>query len=254
MIDSLEDFVRRYAAVSFRSRFEAGDIYCPTCGGPRRVRVTVHFAGQPELSNLREPKLLAKDVAPLAAEFTCVQCKTRFDAFIFVGPEGAELAVFPSVRGGLTTPNTPPGVAYYLDQARRAQSAGANSAAVAMFRAALEHLLFQQGFTDKMLGPKISALKTQREDGTAPRWAMDLDDAFLEVIGKLGNAAIHPGDGDVEKQNVLDGRLIQLLTVTFSELLIDVYELERQTAARLNELQGVLESFTQDAPEESDAS
>jgi hypothetical protein len=131
---------------------------------------------------------------------TCVQCDTNFTAVIYDGPDGRSLALLPSTYGGLTTPHTPPGVAYYLDQAQRSQSTGANSAAVAMFRGALEHLLFEQGFTKGTCGTKLIDLEKAVAAGTAPKWANELDGEFLQVMKKLGDGPIHPGDGDVGKQ------------------------------------------------------
>jgi hypothetical protein len=72
----------------------------------------------------------------------------------------------PQVHGGLATPHTPKLDAYYLAQAKRAQSVGANSAVVAMYRSALEHLLYEQGYEDRMVGPKITALLRDIEAGT----------------------------------------------------------------------------------------
>ena len=43
----------------------------------------------------------------------------EFTLVIYVGDTGPRLAIFPSVEGGLSTPNTPNGVRYYLDQAAR---------------------------------------------------------------------------------------------------------------------------------------
>jgi hypothetical protein len=79
-------------------------------------------------------------------------------ALVYNGPQGPALAVLPDHDGGPSTPHTPKGVAYYLDQAHRATSVGANSAAIAMFRAALEFTLYGPGFTARMLGPKIAEL------------------------------------------------------------------------------------------------
>jgi hypothetical protein len=42
----------------------------------------------------------------------CLQCHTDFTAVLFQGADGFEVAIFPSVHGGLTTQHTPPGVAY----------------------------------------------------------------------------------------------------------------------------------------------
>ena len=54
-----------------------------------------------------------------------------FTVLSFQGPEGFELAAFPSVREGLSLPHTPDGFAYYLDQAAMAETVNANSAAAA---------------------------------------------------------------------------------------------------------------------------
>jgi hypothetical protein len=132
--------------------------------------------------------------------------------------------LFTQSLGGLTTPHTPEGVAYYLDQAFRAQSVAAHSAAVAMYRAALEQLLFEQGFQRGMLREKIAALEKAVEAGTAPRWANDLDAEYLKVMKDLGNIAIHPNDGDIGRQGALDHDLIAHIMATFSELLASVYE------------------------------
>ena len=97
--------------------------------------------------------------APMLVTMTCVQCDTLFTGLVYVGPDGKNLAVLPSTYGGLTTPHTPTGVAYYLDQAQRSRSVGANSAAVTMFRAAFDHLLFEQGFQKGMCGQKLAELE-----------------------------------------------------------------------------------------------
>ncbi len=62
------------------------------------------------------------------------------------GERGALLALFPHVGGGIATPNTPPKVSYFLDQAYKAEGGSAITAAVVMYRAALEQILKNQGF------------------------------------------------------------------------------------------------------------
>jgi hypothetical protein len=61
-------------------------------------------------------------------------------------------------------------------------------------------LLFEQGYTEGMLNKKIEALMT---DTKPPEWRGRIDSAYLSVIKDLGNAAIHPNDGDIEKQKAL---------------------------------------------------
>ena len=188
---------------------------------------------------------IAQQLTPMGFTLTCVQCNTVFTALLFRGPDRYELAIFPTVRGGLSTPHTPPNVAYYLDQAQRSESAGAFSAAMAMYRAALEHLLHEQHFTVRMLGPKIAALEAaiNGDQGAVapPRWARDLDPRFLNIMNRLANAAIHPAvDGDVSGQAILDSQLLQQVKITFAEMLLLVYERDHETKERLAALEAAL--------------
>jgi hypothetical protein len=262
VLDNLVDFLdaceQNRPRIDKLGRFVAGDLYCPVCGGPRRVRIEIlhpRNVGGDHARTLAEPReeeaqQLARHFSPGLFVLTCLQCSTTSTAVMFVGPHGFELAIFPAVAGGVATANTPRGVAYYLDQAQRAQNVGANSAAVAMYRSALEHLLYEQGFEMRMLGPKIGALEQGIQDGSAPRWARDLNPAYLTAIKKLGDAAIHPGEGDVGRQASLDSSLLRQLRITFSELLQVVYEREHEEAERLAALRQAL-SEVEGVPESS---
>ncbi len=178
-----------------------------------------------------------EQLTPSLFEFSCVRCETKFTVVLYRGPDGPALAVLPSCRGGLTTPHTPPGVAFYLDQAHKSESVGAYSAAVAMFRGALEHLLFEQGYKTGMLNAKLAKLEADIRSGSAPKWALELDIAFLQVLKDLGNGSIHPNDGDVRKQAALDGGLLLRVKEVFLYLLFLVYEAPHQKAAALAALQ-----------------
>ncbi|NTX07071.1 DUF4145 domain-containing protein [Myxococcus sp. CA040A] len=123
-------------------------------------------------------------------------------------------------------------MAYYLDQAARAQSVGAFSAALVMYRSALEHLLHHLGFTTGMLGQKIEDLKKKREGADAPRWIRDLDLEDLSVLGRLGNGAVHTNGGDVTKQDAIDHALVVAVMLTFSHILDDAIERAKRDADR----------------------
>ena len=112
-----------------------------------------------------------------------------------------------------------------------------------MYRAAAEHLLFEQGYTVRMLGPKIAALEADRASGKGPAWIHDLDPAYLRVLNELGNAVIHPGDGDISKQAAIDAQLIRSVEATMLELLDTVYELPQKRQSRLSGLQSVAKGF-----------
>jgi hypothetical protein len=234
------------------SSFAAGDLYCPGCGDLRRMTIrplsplrSTYTMGLNLADKSREG--IASQLAPAVLSLACLQDGTRFTAVLFKGPEDYELAIFAMVRGGLSTPHTPTPVAYYLDQAQRAQSAAANSAALAMYRAALEAILYEQGYTMKMLGPKLGALEMAIKESTAPKWAIDLNTEFLSVINGLAIEAIHPGETDVQKQEILDRELLIQLEVTMTELLRIVYENEHETNARLKALKSARAAFKADA-------
>jgi hypothetical protein len=159
---------------------------------------------------------------------------------VFNGPNGLDLVALPSTYGGLATPNTPTPVAFYLDQAQRAQAVGALSAAVAMYRSALEHVLENQGYTVSMLGPKIKALL---EDGNPPGWRDAIDPDYLRVIKDLGNASLHTNEGDIEKQRVFEAKLIREVQALFLELLDTIYEQPERKKQRLSGLKSAVESF-----------
>ena len=114
------------------------------------------------------------------------------------------------------------------------------SGAVAMYRAALEHPLHEQGYTDGMLGKRIDQLMN---DPDAPPWRDRLDAAYLGVINKLGNAAIHANDGDVGQQAAFEAELLLEVRELFIELLDEVYEQPARKARRIERLQQVAGSF-----------
>jgi hypothetical protein len=114
-----------------------------------------------------------------------------------------------------------------------------------MYRAALEQLLFHEGFRSGMLAAKIGAVLSA---SPPPPWLRDLHPEFLEVLKDLGNAAIHPNDGDVERQRAFDAALLRQVRELFVELLNEVYELPHQRTARLEAMKAAREHFQAEKP------
>jgi hypothetical protein len=171
------------------------------------------------------------------AKLKCYQCGTEFTLLRYLGAEGQpQLIVGSASKVGLSTPLTPLAVRYYLDQAYKAQCSGAYSAACAMFRSALEHLLHEQGFSDGMLDQKLKTLDGAIKSGTAPVWAKELDTEYLQVMKALGNGAIHTNGGDISKQDVIDGNLVGAIKQVFHALLQVVYELPEKKKQNLADL------------------
>jgi hypothetical protein len=247
---------------TFRERqvIEADSLHCPKCAGQRRMKVRemmrkgVDYSPRRKASNALgdhpalsmgapyNPKetpeqrflrqLRDEGMAPAVYLYECNQCRTGFTALVYDGPAGESLAVFPSLGGGITKPNTPTSVAYYLDQAARSRAADARSAAVAMYRSALEHVLEDQGFKVRMCGPKIAALEAAIESKTAPKWAIDVDPDVMRFLSQLGNGVLHTNGGDITLQENATPELLEHILLTMSELLDAVYERPAAAAAR----------------------
>jgi hypothetical protein len=215
--------------------------YCVSCAGKRRVAIQcLHWPLEMVAKSVPLERASEQFSGPTLFEMTCVQCRTQHTALVHDGPEGFEVAIFSKERGGLSTPNAPTEVAYYLDQAHRAESVGALSAAAAMYRSALEMLLHKEGYANGMLAKKITDLLA---DSKPPAWRDQIDSAYLDALKQIGNAAIHPNDGDITKQAALDRELLIALRAVFAELLDTIYERPVIEASRKAQLSGAIQSF-----------
>jgi hypothetical protein len=232
-----------------------GQLYCPQC--QRYSRVSAFILSDRDPMHTRWQNTAGREesaraaLLPSAWVFSCLQCQAVFYAMAFKGLHGPEVVLFSNVAGGLTTPHTSKAVAYYLDQAARADSAGAKSAAVVMFRSALEHVLFESGYTGGMCGAKLGALQNDVEAGKGPRWARELSVDDLSVLNKLGNAAVHPNGGDIGVQSAFDEGLLIAVSVTFSALLDAAYERPKAEERRRQRLAAALGQTKPKKPGES---
>mgnify|MGYP005842869437 CR=1 FL=1 len=216
------------------SRVVAGRLFCPRCNGSRAMRVTLRSAsGLTEGRSVVLPGSPPSEFAPALVSLSCVQCSAPFVAVIYETDGGPALAVLPHRYSTPATPHTPPSVAFYLDQAMRSQSAGATSAAVAMFRLALESLLAEEGYLTGSLGLRLHQLAKGVESGSAPKWALELEPEFFAVLRKMSESSISLPDGDVRKQLSQDDDLLPLLDETFRMLLFLAYEVPHEKNERL---------------------
>jgi hypothetical protein len=53
---------------------------------------------------------------------------------------------------------------------------------------------------------------------------------------RLGNAAIHPNEGDISKQQTFNRDLLRQVTALFSALLEEAYEVSHRRAAQIEAL------------------
>lgn len=161
---------------------------------------------------------------PLVYELKCLQCKSKAYLVIYKNDDINKSIILYEKKGGCSAKNAPEGVKYYLNEATLARNIDAKSASMSMYRAALDYLLFSEGYTKGMLGEKIENLNKDIQESKAPKWAMDIDTEYLELIKKIGNSSIHPNKGDIKKQEEISNRLLNVVDLVFSTLLDKIYE------------------------------
>lgn len=169
--------------------------------------------------------------SPGVAILVCRECESR--SLSLLAWNEKELSIVGGQEVSVATEHTPEAVAYYLDQAARCRAANALSAAAAMFRAALEQLLFEQGFMDGMLDKKLRDLDSKRADGSAPAWALKMEQSVLDGLKRIGNGSIHPNGGDIAVQQAISPAALEDVEAVFEELLSEVYEVPVARAARI---------------------
>jgi len=160
---------------------------------------------------------------------------------MYDGPNGDSLCLLPSTYGGLATQHSPESVRFYCDQASRAASVGAYTAALAMLRPAADVVLEIQGYTKKWLGDKLADLEKDIASGSAQSWTNQYDHEFLVVLKKLANDALHTKDADVSvlAENQDEG-LYRSCEISIAQLLEIIYERPEREKERLKKLRNAV--------------
>lgn len=125
----------------------------------------------------------------------------------------------------------PDGINYYMGQAFKSKSVGAYSAAMAMYRSALEFLLYESEFKESRLVDKIKSFEK-----TPPAWATSLSSQFMDIIRELGNDSVHPNGGSISEQEKFDFEMLEAVEETLNELIERAYILPQREKERLSVL------------------
>lgn len=248
MVDTLEQFMeivsnRQNLVREYNDAYKIPDEhideqFCPHCGAIRKCELTnITYDNRYRYTTDKEIKFISN--LPYVYKTRCLQCDHEAILIIYAVEKEIKMAVLHDTYSGCITPNTPTEVKYYIDQAFRARSMGAYSAAMAMYRSALEWIMYGQGYTDGMLGKKIDDLQNDISKGTAPKWAVEVNVDFLNAIKEIGNGAMHTNKGDITKQKEIDKDLIEIVDVVFAELLDKIYEQPSRSNTNLNRLKQI---------------
>lgn len=201
------------------------EFYCNNCLDGRKMKViNVKMREDRYVNVYKNFEEGFKKNLPLVYELECLQCKSRACLVIQKMNNEIKDIILYETYGGCSSKNSPDGVKYYLNEAKLSKQIGAKSASMAMYRAALDFLLYEQGYTQGMLGNKIKKLEEDRNNNCGQKWVMEIEPQFLEVIKDIGNSSIHPNDGNIKCQEVIDENLLNIVDIVFSELLDKIYE------------------------------
>lgn len=222
-----------------------GTMHCPECCEETAMdAIADKFAGsllQGLVMNARANQTTGgfmPVIRPSALRLCCVNCPTVFSVLVYLGPAGPDIAVFPSRAGGLATTHTPELVAYYVNQAYLAHSVGAYSAAMAMYRAALDKILAEYG-EKKSLKKKIEKLEKQFAETREPRWVRSITPEALSLLKDIADSQMH--SSDAIREGALEADFLHDVQVVFSFLLFKIYEESKQRAALKAKLDRPLE-------------
>ena len=143
----------------------------------------------------------SKDVPPSLFQYDCVNCLNLFWVLLYQSDTGPALAIFPAQSGGISTKNTPLTVSYYVDQGYRAQLVGAYSAAMGMYRSALEQLL-----QDKQYSGTLPDMLDQLENAIKVGKVIRINADILKLLKDIAKSHMHPnvdGDQNVSKSGAI---------------------------------------------------
>ncbi len=214
-LNSLED-AKKYFEMMFKHGVYGKDAecYCPVCKENR-------FGMISEIS----------DKNPVIISHTCRQCDSETIVICHKIDGKETLSFVYSTKLGYSSSYVVDSVNYYMGQAFMSKTSGAYSASMAMYRAALECLLFDQGFKNGMLSNKIKEFEDKR-----PEWSRGLDNEFMGIIKDLGNDSIHPNKGNIDVQKKFDEESLSDVELTLIQLIERAYVQPAKEMERLNRI------------------
>lgn len=246
---SISDVGEFAIALDRRKKFEMDvKVYCPVCARDNRFSISPEFVSMNERFTESYPLTRApiwtsiaqnlKDFVGSQFSFSCATCNSK--ARSLVHPVGGKIEnlVFFETRGSVATNNTPEAVKHYLEQAHLSFSVKCHSAAQAMYRTALDALLYHEGYQTGMVGNKIAALEADMAKGTAKEWTRGLLVPYMKIIKDLGNSTLHIGADINKEKSITDGDILAIEEV-FKILVDEVFEKPHIANEKLSKLQAI---------------
>lgn len=247
MLNSVDEFIEEFRDIfrdsrEFTSKWEfttVGKSYCAGCETERQFEfhlLSVDGLAR-SLAIRRDKSEKLKSILPSLIWLRCQQCRLKLAILLHFASDSPELVVLPDSEQGIATRNAPKSVAMFLNEAYKASLGGAAGAALAMYRATLEQILFEEGYKTGMLDEKIRALETDIASGSAKPWAQGLAAEIMDVIKRLGNKVAHPKD--LAALHSLNMTELVGVRETMSYLLYRIYERDAKQSDRMQRLKTI---------------
>lgn len=243
------------------------EIYCPKCGDSRKYEFKMQFDNSNNVGNhfpipgntlqnildkCKEDfegddyeefeeyvyKAIVLKRGRIFITGKCLQCDNDVNIIIYNENNKPAMVKLFRCGSGVSTKHTPENVKYYLDEAYKCKTMGAYTASVAMYRTALENLLYDNEYTQNSLDKKIKALEEDKLAGNAKPWAIYIQGGILNKIKLLGNSAVHPNKGNIgAQQHLKDEELLRCIDEVFKYMLDRIYEDEHAQNSLLAKLE-----------------
>ena len=233
----------KYEVVAFQ-----GEYYCPNCGivVQSNVRLLTNSNILSKITkrsdNYNYSTKYVFNNLPWFFEATCSKCQENANIIIYQSSNDIQIAVVYSANAGYVPINAPDGVKYYIDQVYKARSAGAFSASMAMYRAALECIFVEQNFVNGTIKEKIKRLEDLIAERRGPDWISSVNPSILKYINIIANNAIHVNT-DIDSQKLIDEDLLQVIDNVFAELLDKIYSQQIKNRNNLDVLKSKADQF-----------
>lgn len=232
--------IRKFRELADAARFLSGRrLFCSRCVDLVEVEVQALYAGGdiPDAGQHAGPPLAPLPLrSPSLFAYRCKRCARTWYALLAIAPPESQtdelyplrrsrLVLLP-VTPALTSQSVDPEANFYFREAETARYAGAHTAAMAMYRSAVEAFLGSIGFQDRSLDHRIAAFEAARANGTLPADLQQLPQPALNAVRIIGNFAVHAGWLPQQRKQIgseLTLAAAQLVTVLLARTKVDYW-------------------------------
>jgi len=247
-INSLEEIAKKMDEVEKFTIF--GRLWCPYCErenrfriAPIKVTVNENYDERPISKGARgEWDNLSNDLTRFEGSFlsyVCTTCEKNGKGLVQQLNGRTVLLNFFAKNSSVASPHCPETVRHYLEQAASCYCTKAYSATLAMFRTALDAVMFDAGYREGMLGQKIAKLERDITDSKAPKWATEINIEFMKILKNLGNSSLHISKEDITAEKSISDVDIKQAELALSRLLHFVYEKDAEEREHLESLRAL---------------